>query len=159
MSSGGFYSLKEKSATGKTIDFSKEFSGKVVYGVNVASRWGATGRGYQLLSKLASTDGVAVALFPCGQFGGQELANDADIVQFAKGKLGVSSTDGPDAYVFTKQDINGPNACETYKTVKAESGMGDPGWNFKGNFVVDKTGKIQAVGDMGKVEDIVRGLL
>ena len=38
MSSGGFYSLKEKSATGKTIDFSKEFTGKVVYGVNVASR-------------------------------------------------------------------------------------------------------------------------
>lgn len=38
MSSGGFYKLKEKSATGKTIDFNKEFAGKVVYGVNVASR-------------------------------------------------------------------------------------------------------------------------
>ncbi len=111
------------------------------------------------MSKLASTPGVAVALFPCGQFGGQELAKDSDIVEFAQGKLGVSSTDGPDAYVFTKQDINGPKACETWKTVKAETGMSDPGWNFKGNFVVDKSGNIQAVGDMGSVEGIVNGLL
>lgn len=38
MSSNNFYNLKAKSWDGQTIDFKTAFEGKVVYGVNVASR-------------------------------------------------------------------------------------------------------------------------
>ena len=57
-------------------DFSFEnFKGKVVYGVNVASKCGYTASGYALLSKIAEMkdQGVEVAIFPCNQFGGQEV--------------------------------------------------------------------------------------
>ena len=57
-------------------DFSFEnFKGKVVYGVNVASKCGYTASGYALLSKIAEMKdkGVEVAIFPCNQFGAQEV--------------------------------------------------------------------------------------
>lgn len=57
-------------------DFSFEnFKGKVVYGVNVASKCGYTASGYALLSKIAEMkdQGVEVAIFPCNQFGAQEV--------------------------------------------------------------------------------------
>ena len=61
----------------KGKDFSFEnFKGKVVYGVNVASKCGYTASGYALLSKIAEMkdQGVEVAIFPCNQFGGQEVS-------------------------------------------------------------------------------------
>ena len=72
ISAGSFYDLVEKDATGNDVNFSK-FKGKVVYGVNVASKCGYTASGYALLSKLSAMkdSGVEVALFPCNQFGGQ----------------------------------------------------------------------------------------
>ena len=67
-----FYDLSELDSTGKAVDFQK-FKGKVVYGVNVASKCGYTASGYALLSRIAALrdKGVEVALFPCNQFGGQ----------------------------------------------------------------------------------------
>ena len=47
-----FYDIIEKSAKGTDVNFSN-FKGKVVYGVNVASKCGYTASGYQLLSKIA----------------------------------------------------------------------------------------------------------
>ena len=63
-----FYDIKEKDASGKVVDFSK-FKGKVVYGVNVATKCGYTASGYALLAKIAKmkADGVEVAIFPCNQ--------------------------------------------------------------------------------------------
>jgi glutathione peroxidase-family protein len=40
---GSFYDIVEKDAAGKDVNFSK-FKGKVLYGVNVASRCGYTGK-------------------------------------------------------------------------------------------------------------------
>jgi glutathione peroxidase-family protein len=40
---GSFYDIVEKDAAGKDVSFSK-FKGKVLYGVNVASRCGYTGK-------------------------------------------------------------------------------------------------------------------
>ncbi len=48
-----FYSLVEKDNKGNEVSFEK-FRGKVVYGVNVASKCGYTASGYALLSKLAA---------------------------------------------------------------------------------------------------------
>lgn len=66
--------ITEKDSNGNDVSFEK-FRGKVVYGVNVASKCGYTASGYNLLAKIAAMkdQGVEVALFPCNQFGGQVL--------------------------------------------------------------------------------------
>lgn len=63
-----FYDISEKDATGNTVSFSK-FKGKVVYGVNVATKCGYTASGYALLARIAKmkSEGVEVAIFPCNQ--------------------------------------------------------------------------------------------
>jgi hypothetical protein len=58
-----FYKISEKDAKGAVFDFS-QFKGKVVYGVNVASKCGYTASGYQLLSEAAKLDGVEVIPTP-----------------------------------------------------------------------------------------------
>ena len=63
------------------VNFDK-FKGKVVYGVNVASKCGYTASGYDLLSKIAKMPNVEVAIFPCNQFGGQEPGSDAEVANF-----------------------------------------------------------------------------
>ena len=66
--SSSFYDIVEKDANGKDVPFSN-FKGKVVYGVNVASKCGYTASGYALLSRIAALKdkGVEVAIFPCNQ--------------------------------------------------------------------------------------------
>ena len=130
-----FYDIVEKDATGQDVSFSK-FKGKVVYGVNVASKCGYTASGYALLAKLAKMkdQGLEVAIFPCNQFGGQEPGSDKQVAEFCALK-GVEG-----ANVFTKADVNGPQTRPTYKLVKEQTKMGDIAWNFAGKFLVDKQG-------------------
>ena len=117
----------------------EQFKGKVVYGVNVASKCGYTKSGYELLEKISKMDNVEVLLFPCNQFGGQEPGSDAEIEQFCALKNVQGAT------VFTKGDVNGADTRDTYKLVKDELKMGDVAWNFAGKFIVDKEGKILPV--------------
>lgn len=139
MSVGGtpssFYDIVEKDSQGNDVSFEK-YRGKVVYGVNVASRCGYTASGYALLSKISQLKdrGVEVAIFPCNQFGGQEPGSDSQIESFCVTK-GVQG-----ATVYTKADVNGPNTRPTYKYLKEKGVFGDISWNFAGKFVVDKEG-------------------
>jgi Glutathione peroxidase len=66
LSMGSFYDITEKDAAGNSVSFSK-FKGKVVYGVNVATKCGYTASGYALLSKISKMNGIEVAIFPCNQ--------------------------------------------------------------------------------------------
>lgn len=134
MQMNSFYDIKEKDFKGAEVDFSK-FKGKVVYGVNVASKCGYTASGYTLLSKLAKIPGAEVMLFPCNQFGGQEPGSGTEIAEFCALK-GVEG-----ANVLEKADVNGAKTRPTYKFLK-EKGVinGDVAWNFAGKFVVDKNG-------------------
>jgi glutathione peroxidase len=135
-----FYEIVEKDATGRDVSFSK-FKGKVVYGVNVASKCGYTASGYALLSKLSALKdkGVEVALFPCNQFGAQEPGSDAEVASFCALK-GVK-----DANVFTKADVNGPNTRPTYKYLREKGVVSNVAWNFAGKFIVDKDGNVLPV--------------
>eukprot|EP00607_Mallomonas_marina_P005398 CAMPEP_0182439840 /NCGR_PEP_ID=MMETSP1167-20130531/86686_1 /TAXON_ID=2988 /ORGANISM="Mallomonas Sp, Strain CCMP3275" /LENGTH=180 /DNA_ID=CAMNT_0024633635 /DNA_START=593 /DNA_END=1135 /DNA_ORIENTATION=- len=137
-----FYDIVEKDGEGKDVSFSK-FKGKVVYGVNVASKCGYTASGYSLISKLSKMKdkGLEVAIFPCNQFGGQEPGSDKEVAAFCVSK-GVSG-----ANMFTKGDVNGPNTRPTYKYVKDKTGMGDIAWNFAGKFLIDKEGNVVKVKD------------
>ena len=149
--SDNFYSIKEMDSKGKMVDFS-DFKGKVVYGVNVASKCGYTASGYQLLSEVAELEGVEVALFPCNQFGGQEPGSDSEIESFCALR-GVKG-----ARVFTKADVNGPNTRPTYKLVKEELKMPKVMWNFAGKFIVDKAGNIMPVKDEKSLVNVLKRL-
>jgi len=149
-----FYDIVEKDASGNDFPFSN-FKGKVVYGVNVASKCGYTASGYNLLSRIAKLKdkGVEVAIFPCNQFGGQvnslfhrfSLTNADEILMQEPGSdkeienfCALKGVQG--ANVFTKADVNGPKTRPTYKYVKEKTKMGDIAWNFAGKFLVDKEG-------------------
>ena len=151
LSASDFYSIVEKDSKGKDFDFS-QFKGKVVYGVNVATKCGFTSSGYQLLSECAKLDGIEVALFPCNQFGGQEPGSDEEIESFCALKRVAG------ARVFTKADVNGPNTRPTYQYVKPELHMPVVAWNFAGKFIVDKTGKVMSVKDEKKLVDTLKRL-
>lgn len=108
-----FYDIVEKDSKGQDFAFSN-FRGKVVYGVNVASKCGYTASGYELIKKLTALkgQGVEVALFPCNQFGKQEPGTETEIEQFCalKGAQGAN--------LFAKGDVNGPNTRPTYAYVR-----------------------------------------
>lgn len=120
------------------VKFDK-FRGKVIYGVNVASKCGYTSSGYKLLEKISNIDGVEVALFPSNQFGGQEPGTNAEIEQFCA----LKQVKG--ANIFDKADVNGANARPTYKYLKDQGILGNVAWNFAGKFLVDKEGNVQPV--------------
>lgn len=153
LSAGSFYDIVEKDANGNEIKFGDKFKGKVVYGVNVASKCGYTASGYALISKLSAlkSKGVEVALFPCNQFLGQEPGSDKEIAEFCALK-GVK-----DATVFTKADVNGPNTRPTYKYLKEKGVLSNVAWNFAGKFLVDKQGNVLPVkSEKSLEEDILK---
>eukprot|EP01041_Mallomonas_annulata_P013737 gene13736-29213_t len=154
LSMSSFYDIVEKDSDGKDVSFSK-FKGKVVYGVNVATKCGYTASGYALLSKLSQMKekGLEVAIFPCNQFGGQEPGSDKEISQFCALK-GVQG-----ANVFSKADVNGPKTRPTYALVKEKTNMGDIAWNFAGKFLVDKEGNVLPVKSEKSLEADIATLL
>lgn len=97
-----FYDIVETGSKGEAVPLS-QFRGKVVYGVNVASKCGYTAAGYALLEKISAmkAQGVEVMILPCNQFGGQEPGSAAEIDSFCalKGVVGAN--------VFAKADVNG----------------------------------------------------
>lgn len=84
-----------------------------------------------------SSKGLTIVLFPCGQFGGQELAKDADILKFVADK-GLT-----EAAVAAKSDIQGANANAAWKALKAASGdTSDTRWNFSTKFLISRDGAV-----------------
>ena len=77
------YSYSVKKADGSEISL-KDFQGKVLLIVNVASECGFTGQydGLEKLYEKYSSKGFEVIGFPCNQFGGQEPGTDQQIQEF-----------------------------------------------------------------------------
>lgn len=86
--------------------------------------------------------GVELVLFPCGQFGGQEMATDAEIKDFIneQGLMGM-----PNVHVMAKGDVKGANMHPAWKIMQEATGAADPSWNFAGKFIIGKDGAIQSV--------------
>jgi glutathione peroxidase len=83
--------------------------------------------------------GLEILGFPCNQFGGQEPGSDAEIGQFCSLNYGVTFP------VFSKIQVNGPEAIPLYQFLKKEApgllGTEAIKWNFT-KFLVDRNGKI-----------------
>jgi len=86
-------------------------------------------------------NGFAVLAFPCNQFGAQEPGSNAEIKEFATSKFDVTFP------MFAKTEVNGADACELYKYLKAAQpdpeGNEDIPWNFT-KFLVDRNGNAVA---------------
>ena len=82
-------------------------------------------------------EGLVVLGFPCNQFGKQEPHDEKTIKEFVASKYGVTFP------MFSKVEVNGPNAHPVWKFLKSSetAGTEDIGWNFF-KFLVDKDGHV-----------------
>lgn len=134
-----FYALKINSLTGKPIDF-KDFEGKHVLLVNVASKCGFTSQ-YEDLQALYEKfqDRLIVIGVPCNQFGGQEPGDAEAISSFCELNYGVSFL------ITEKVDVKGKNQHPVYEwlTEKSVNGVKDSKvkWNFQ-KYLVDTEGNL-----------------
>jgi glutathione peroxidase len=132
------YDISLKDIDGKSTSL-KEYKGKVLLIVNVASKCGYTPQyaGLQALQQKYSDKGLVVLGFPCNQFGGQEPGTDEEIKQFCSSKYQVTFP------LFDKLEVNGPNRHALYVAL-AGAGSPYPGdikWNFS-KFLIGRDGKI-----------------
>ena len=134
---------------GTTIAAS-QFEGKAVLFVNVASRCGYTPQyeGLQALYEQYKDQGLVVVGVPCNQFGAQEPGSAEEIQTFCKMNYGVSFP------LLEKQDVNGANRSELYKTLIGSAAGGDQNvrWNFE-KFLVGKDGNVIARFSSGVAPD------
>ncbi len=132
------------------------YQGQVILIVNTASKCGFTPQ-YEGLEKLyvdLRDKGLVVLGFPCNQFGKQEPGDEAAIGEFCQLNFGVTFP------LFTKIDVNGPDAHPLYQYLKQQAPgiLGSKGikWNFT-KFLVDRDGKV--VGRFAPTDkpDAIRG--
>ena len=132
------YDIKINSLQGRPIDL-KQFKGKFILFVNVASKCGFTPQ-YRDLQNLHEAYGnrLQVIGLPCNQFGAQEPGNANEIESFCEVNYGVSFL------ITEKIDVKGKNQHPIYKwlTNKAENGVSNSTvkWNFQ-KYLVSEEGK------------------
>lgn len=133
---------KMKDIDGKEVDL-KQYEGKVLMVVNVASKCGLTPQYEQLVEihKKYKDKGFEVLGFPANNFMSQEPGTDAEIKEFCTTKFGV------DFPMFSKVSVKGEDMDPLYQelTSKDENGEygGDIKWNFT-KFLVNKDGEVVA---------------
>mmetsp|Transcript_134879 Transcript_134879/g.419098 ORF Transcript_134879/g.419098 Transcript_134879/m.419098 type:complete len:112 (-) Transcript_134879:40-375(-) len=106
---------------------------------------------------LAKTPDLELLLFPCGQFGNQELNSAGEIQDFVKSK----GLDLPNVHIMAKGDLKGPKANPAWKFMKEAAGASDPEWNFTGKFLVSKAGEVGVPSgkDLKSLKTDIEGLL
>jgi glutathione peroxidase len=121
----------------------REFEGKVLLIVNVASKCGFTPqyRGLESLWRTYRDRGLVVLGFPCNQFGNQEPGDEQAIREFCTLNYDVSFP------LFAKIDVNGEHAHPLWQWLKSEQpgllGTEAIKWNFT-KFLLDPNGHVLA---------------
>jgi len=133
-----FYDFKAKTLQGKEIGMDT-FKGKTVLVVNTASKCGFTPQyeGLEALYRKHKDKGLVILGFPSNQFANQEPGDEKSIAEGCLVNYGVTFP------MFSKIDVNGPDAHPLYKYLRREL----PGvfsnrikWNFT-KFLIDADGK------------------
>ena len=133
-----FYDFKAKALGGKEISMD-EYKGKTVLVVNTASKCGLTPQfeGLEELYRKYSDKGLVILGFPCNQFANQEPGDEKSISEGCLLNYGVTFQ------MFSKIDVNGPDAHPLFRFLKSEL----PGflsnrikWNFT-KFLINSEGK------------------
>ena len=126
-----------KTAEGKETSL-KDYQGKVVLVVNLASKCGLTPQyeALEALYKKHKDEGFVVLGFPCNDFGGQEPGTIEEIQKFCKSTYDVTFP------VMDKISVKGKEQHKLYEALTGKDGAfpGDVRWNF-GKFLIGKDGK------------------
>jgi glutathione peroxidase len=129
----------------------KNYAGKVLLLVNVASQCGATPQyaGLEALHKQYAPRGFTVLGFPCNDFGAQEPGSAAEIKQFCTTNYKVTFP------LFAKVRLS--EGAEQHPLFAALTGKSSPlpgpvTWNFC-KFVIGRDGKLAARFDTGTEPD------
>jgi glutathione peroxidase len=132
--SDSIHNLSLTSIDGKEMPL-KDFAGKAVLIVNVASECGYTGQyaGLQALHEKMAAKGLVVLGVPCNDFGGQEPGSEKEIKAFCTERYQV--TFPMSAKVGIKSEPKHP----LYVALTAAGGP--VGWNFE-KFLIGKDGKL-----------------
>lgn len=119
----------------------KEYEGKVLLIVNVASKCGNTPQyaGLEKLYKEYKDQGLVVLGFPCNDFGAQEPGTNEEIIEFCSRTYGVSFP------MFDKLHVKGPEQHPLYAVLAGKGAPfpGDVTWNFE-KFIVGRNGNLKA---------------
>src|SRR4051812_45550048 len=109
------YDFKVKNIEGKEKSL-KDYEGKVLLVVNVASQCGFTPQYKQLeeLYQKYHAQGLEILAFPCNQFKQQEPGNEAEIKSFCEMNYGISFP------LFAKVDVNGKDAHPLFNQLKKD---------------------------------------
>lgn len=136
-----FYDFKAVSLQKKEISM-EEYRGKVVLIVNTASKCGFTPQyeGLENLYEKYQDKGLVILGFPCNQFANQEPGGEKEIASTCMVNYGVTFQ------MFSKIDVNGPNAHPIYQWLKSQKkGHGllssKIKWNFT-KFLLDREGNV-----------------
>ncbi|MES2595607.1 MAG: glutathione peroxidase [Verrucomicrobiota bacterium] len=126
-------SFELKTIDGKEASL-KDYAGKVLLIVNVASECGYTSQyaGLQALHAKYADKGFAVLGFPSNDFGGQEPGSEAEIKTFCTSRYSVTFP------MFSKVKITGADKHPLYAELTSGN---DVQWNFE-KFLVGKDGKL-----------------
>lgn len=136
----GIYDFTCKTLAGEDRAL-RDYAGKVMLIVNVASRCGYTPQyeGLEALHRRYKDQGLEILGFPCNQFLHQEPGSAEDIQQFCALNFGVSFP------LFAKIDVNGPAANPLYEYLKSQArgflGSKSIKWNFT-KFLVGRDGRV-----------------
>lgn len=119
----------------------KDYAGKVILVVNVASRCGNTPQ-YAALEKLYTQydpQGFVILGFPCNDFGSQEPGTNEEIKAFCTAKYQVSFP------IFDKIHVKGVEQAPLYAALTGPAAKfpGDVKWNF-GKFLIGRNGEVVA---------------
>jgi glutathione peroxidase len=133
-----FYSFPVRGIDG-VIDLLAPLRGSVALAINVASECGYTPQyvGLERMYRELKGQRFTVIGFPCNQFGAQEPAAEAEIMQFCTKTYDVTFP------LSAKIDVNGPQRHPLYQWLTSESNgfAGDIQWNFE-KFLIDRNGRV-----------------
>ena len=109
------YDFSAKTIDGKDTKLDA-YKGKWMLVVNVASKCGLTPQyeGLEALYEKYQAKNFTMLGFPCDQFGHQEPGTEAEIQQFCSLNYGVTFP------MFSKIEVNGPNAHPLYQYMRKE---------------------------------------
>jgi glutathione peroxidase len=127
------FSVKSIDGTAKSL---KDYQGKPVLVVNVASKCGLTPQytGLEKLYREFKAKGLVVLGLPCNQFGAQEPGSEQEIQQFCSVNYDVSFP------LTSKIEVNGAGVHPLYAWLKGATGGADIQWNFE-KFLIGKDGR------------------
>jgi len=131
-------SIPLKDINGKDTSL-KEYKGKVLLIVNVASKCGFTPqyKGLEATYKKFKDQGLVVLGFPCNDFGAQEPGSNEEIKTFCADNYSVTFP------LFDKLHVKGAQQHPLYTALSGKDSPypGDVKWNF-GKFLVGRDGRI-----------------